>query len=206
MNGAIGGVQVGYNWQAGNYLAGIEADFQGSGQRGTTSFNIPFQVFGFVGAPADGFVTERMPWFGTVRGRVGYVADRLLLFATGGVAYGRVETNSLAQANGLPFLSCLSTLCPIWNISESTTKIGWTVGGGAEWALDGKWSAKIEYLFVDLGSFNAAFAGFPVCVGVAGGCFEEAAGRGSINSRITDNIVRVGLNYRFSPAPVVAKY
>jgi outer membrane immunogenic protein len=73
---------------------------------------------------------------------------------------------------------------------------GWTVGGGAEWALGGNWSAKFEYLYVDLGSFNTTFTGFPGCFGTSLICHEVLAGTGNISSRITD-IVRVALNYQF---------
>jgi opacity protein-like surface antigen len=111
-----------------------------------------------------------MPWSGTVRGRVGYVANQWLLYATGGLAYGRVEVESSAMASGLQFPGppCQSDFgpCPLWNFSNGVTKIGWTVGGGAELALDGDWAAKIEYLFVDLGSFSTTFAGLPGGFGV----------------------------------------
>jgi len=85
-------------------------------------------------------ITERMPWLGTVRGRVGYAADRLLLYATGGLAYGRVEVDSSASATGLfePIIPgaipCPSGgPCQVWDFSGSgVTKVGWTAGAGAE--------------------------------------------------------------------------
>jgi len=209
INGPVGGVQVGYNWQTGNYLAGIEADFQGTGQSGTRDLTVAFRVNGISGGAAGVSIAERMPWLGTVRGRLGYVADRLLIYATGGLAYGRVEVDSLASATGFfaptsPPGSppCTATTCPVWNFSGSgITKTGWTVGGGAEWALGGNWSAKVEYLFVDLGSFNTTFTGFPGCFGTSSGviiaCHPQFAGVGNISSKITDNILRVGLNYQF---------
>ena len=209
INGPVGGVQVGYNWQTGNYLAGIEADFQGTGQSGTRDLTVAFRVNGISGGAAGVSIAERMPWLGTVRGRLGYVADRLLIYATGGLAYGRVEVDSLASATGFfaptsPPGSppCTATTCPVWNFSGSgITKTGWTVGGGAEWALGRNWSAKVEYLFVDLGSFNTTFAGFPGCFGTSSGviiaCHPQFAGVGNISSKITDNILRVGLNYQF---------
>jgi outer membrane immunogenic protein len=99
---------------------------------------------------------------------------------------------------------------PVWNFSGSgVTKIGWTVGAGAELALGGNWTAKIEYLFVDLGSFNTTFTGFPGCFGTTGGainvCHPQVAGVGNISSKITDNIVRVGLNYQIICLPASAK-
>jgi outer membrane immunogenic protein len=224
MNGVIGGVQAGYNWQNGNYLLGVEADFQGSGQRGTRDFNASFNtgtatLIGGGTAPVQGTaaisITERMPWMGTVRGRIGYIANQWLVYATGGLAYGRIEVDSSASASavlgpppiGSPTCNAAAGLtpgtCPVWGFSDSgVTKIGWTVGGGAELALGGNWTARVEYLFVDLGSFDTTFTGLGGCFGVlvvngAIGCSIEAAGTGTIHTTITDNIVRVGLNYQF---------
>jgi outer membrane immunogenic protein len=217
MNGPIGGVQAGYNWQNGNYLLGVEADFQGTGQSATRDFAVSFNNGTSAGGVTQGTagisLTERMPWLGTVRGRVGYVANQWLVYATGGLAYGRIEVDSSASAGA--FLTPIGALgtptcngpfvpgtCPVWGFSGSgVTKIGWAVGGGAELALGGNWTAKFEYLFVDLGSFNTTFTGLPGCFGVVAGggaaCNSEVAGTGTIHSRITDNIVRVGLNYQF---------
>jgi outer membrane immunogenic protein len=78
--------------------------------------------------------------------------------------------------------------------SSNTTRTGWVVGGGAEWAISGPWSAKLEYLFMDLGTVNTSFAG--------PGPFTLV----TTSSRITDNIVRVGINYRIGGNPSVARY
>jgi len=215
MNGLIGGIQAGYNWQSGNYLMGLEADFQASGQRGTRNFNIGYNNdSGGPNLVSNALIsqTERMPWFGTVRGRVGYVTNQWLLYATGGLAYGRIEGNSSATTPGffdflpgsgpcpgLPF----GGLCPVWSSSGGdVTRFGWTIGGGAELALGGNWTAKFEYLFVDLGSFDTTFTGLPGCFGGPVAGFAQcnpytAPGTGTIHSTITDNIVRVGLNYHF---------
>jgi outer membrane immunogenic protein len=197
MNGVIGGVQAGYNWQNGNYLLGVEADFQGSGQRGTRDFAVGFLSSSGPGTAAIS-ITERMPWMGTVRGRVGYVANQWLLYATGGLAYGRIEgVDSSAGATGTGGPN------PVWSFSGSgVTKIGWTVGGGAELALGGNWTAKFEYLFVDLGSFDTTFTGLAGCFGInfpggGGSCSTVSAGTGTFHTHFTDNIVRVGLNYQF---------
>jgi outer membrane immunogenic protein len=220
MNGVIGGIQAGYNWQNGNYLLGVETDFQGSGQRGTRDFTAGFNtgnggICCNLGTAAIS-ITERMPWFGTVRGRVGYIANQWLVYATGGLAYGRIEADSSASASAVPFPAPVGTptcnapfplipgTCPVWDSSGSgVTKIGWTVGGGTEFALGGNWTARVEYLFVDFGSFDTAFTGLGGCFGVIVapgggiGCSIEAAGTGTIHSTITDNILRVGLNYQF---------
>ena len=221
MNGPIGGVQAGYNWQSGNYLLGLEADFQGTGQSGTRNFDTSFDngsgFFGVNQGTATISLTERMPWLGTVRGRIGYLANpSWLVYATGGLAYGEIEVDSSASAgaglrppirtgtptcNG-PVVAGTAGTCPVWGFSGSgVTQIGWAVGVGTELALGGHWTAKLEYLFVDLGSFTTTFTGLGGCFGVVAGgfasCTPTAPGSGTIRSTITDNIVRVGLNYQF---------
>ena len=221
MNGPIGGVQAGYNWQSGNYLLGLEADFQGTGQSRTRNFDTSFDngsgFFGVNQGTATISLTERMPWLGTGRGRIGYLANpSWLVYATGGLAYGEIEVDSSASAgaglrplartgtptcNG-PVVAGTAGTCPVWGFSGSgVTQIGWAVGVGTELALGGHWTAKFEYLFVDLGSFNTTFTGLGGCFGVVIGslfsCTPTAPGTGTIRSTITDNIVRVGLNYQF---------
>jgi outer membrane immunogenic protein len=158
-----------------------------------------------------------MPWLGTVRGRIGYAANPLwLVYATGGLAYGRIEVDSSASAgaglrpfnrtgtptcNG-PVAAGTASTCPIWgSIGSGVTQLGWAVGAGTELALGGNWTAKFEYLFVDLGSVNTNFTGLGGCFGVVIGnafaCSPTAPGAGTIHSTITDSIVRVGLNYQF---------
>jgi outer membrane immunogenic protein len=227
MNGVIGGVQAGYNWQNRNYLLGVEADFQGTGQRRTRDFAASFNTGDGGAGPNLGTaaisIRERMPWMGTVRGRVGYIANQWLVYATGGLAYGRINVDSSASASALlgpppigsptcsiPSFPLTPATCPVWGFSDSgVTKIGWTVGGGAELALGGNWTAKFEYLFVDLGSFDTTFTGLGGCFGVVGtvSCTIEAPGTGTIHTHFIDNIVRVGLNYKFGNyyAPVVTK-
>ena len=114
-----------------------------------------------------------LPWFGTVRGRAGYlVTPTLLLYGTAGFAYGGVDA-----------------------FQRSDTCTGWTAGGGVEWLFAPHWSAKVEYLYVDLDSsgINGAYTGWQL----------------GNNDHPQLNVVRAGLNYHFNfaaPAPVVAKY
>jgi len=204
LNGVIGGLQAGYNWQTGNLLAGIETDFQWSGQRRTENFTTPFQAAAPAGSAGTGFETfaEKLQWLGTLRGRIGYAPGQWLFYATGGLAYGRVTENGNMAATG--FFSafvpgsppCPTGVCPVASFSNSVTKAGWTIGVGTERAIDGHWSLKAEYLYVDLGTANTAFTGVPGCFGSAGICNNTAAGAGAISSRITDNIFRVGVNYK----------
>ena len=118
-SGFVGGVQAGYNFQAGSFVYGVEADLQYSGMK----------------QEASG-VAARIGWYGTARARVGFTPiDRVLLYATGGLAYGRMEVSDATSM-------------------VSSTRTGWTAGAGAEIALDRHWSLKTEYLHTDLGSWS----------------------------------------------------
>jgi outer membrane immunogenic protein len=193
MNGVIGGGQVGYNWQMASWLWGLEADIQGSGQKGSRDFICPTGVctpnFGviavFPGPAVPVTLSQKLDWFGTVRGRVGVLATpTVLLYATGGLAYGDVQTSATIAGLGVT--------------SSSNTRVGWTVGAGVEGSIGGNWTAKLEYLYMDIGRTSGTFA---TTVGAFGGGLLAA----NFNSRVTDNILRVGVNYRFG-GPVVARY
>jgi len=123
-NGFLGGAQLGYNWQIASIVFGAEADFQGSFESGTLSA---------LAGPVVS-ATAKNPWFGTVRGRVGYAMDRILFYATGGAVYGDSTLNGTVSTVG-PF-------------SSSATFWTWTAGAGIEAAFWGCWSAKFEYLYV----------------------------------------------------------
>jgi len=124
-SGVAGGVQGGYNWQFGTpWVVGLEADIQASGADDT------FAAWKFSN-----------PWYGTVRGRVGYAFNQnLLVYGTGGLAFGELKT----QLGGL---------------SESNTSAGWAAGVGAEFMITKNLSAKAEYLYVDLDSHNYVLTG-----------------------------------------------
>jgi outer membrane immunogenic protein len=152
LSGAMIGGTAGYNWQAGRAVFGVEGDIDWSTVKGSTNADA------CVGGPCE----TKNPWFGTARGRVGYAFDRVMPYVTGGLAFGGVKANT---AGG----------------SVSETRAGWTVGGGVEAAIAGPLTAKIEYLYADLGKMNC---GAPTCT--AGG-----------DVKFNANIVRAGLNYRF---------
>jgi outer membrane immunogenic protein len=174
--GFLGGVQVGANWQTGLWVFGLETDFQGTSQRDSVCVFI-CSTDGTVGAT----VSQKLRWFGTARGRAGVAVDRSLLYVTGGLAYGRVET-SVNEVDG-----------PLTAASISETKTGWTAGGGIEAALAGNLTAKIEYLYVDLGSQTLSFID---AAGPPGAITTTAAMR--------DHIIRAGVNYRFGGPAAVA--
>jgi outer membrane immunogenic protein len=193
--GAIGGGQIGYNWQTSpNWIFGVEADVQASGEKASRSFS---NAFSFTAPPPNppfpvsGIATmdyaANINWFGTVRGRVGYAWDRILFYATGGLAYGGVKiagTNTVSgTVAGLPFLSVIG-------IGHSQVNAGWTVGAGLEGALGDRWTWKAEYLYLDLGSMNDP-DGLLLVTSTSGG-------RVTTHTNYTDNIVRLGLNFRLN--------
>jgi outer membrane immunogenic protein len=189
VNGFIGGAQLGYNWQAGSFLYGLEGDIQFSNERASGD------VCTVAGCPLGSFLFTRdykLDWFGTARARVGYLpAERLLLYVTGGLAYGGFSGSSWTL--------------PMDIGTWSHTNVGWTVGAGAEAALGSNWSVKFEYLYMDLGNVGgSSSAGTVTSLPNARTTTTLAT---VFNTRFTDNIVRVGLNYKFGgPYPVVAKY
>jgi outer membrane immunogenic protein len=171
MDGVIGGAQTGYNYQFGAWVFGLEADIQASGQKGGSTF----QVAGF---PTATLTTDhKLEWFGTARPRLGVLATpNLLLYGTGGVAFGQVKDSYAATIAGLGTVATATV---------DDVKAGWTAGAGIEGAFGGGWSAKVEYLYIDLGKLQQT-----VTLPLAG--FTA-----TFNSHVTDNIVRVGLNYKW---------
>jgi len=170
--GALGGGQVGYNWQTNSFLGplvlGLETDIQGTGLSDDRTSLFNGQVS----------YNQKLDWFGTARGRIGFVRGPVLSYFTGGFAYGNVKT-TLTEAG------------PI-SATINRTQTGWTIGSGVEAALGGNWTGKIEYLYVNLGDKNDVLF----------------LGTQPLRTEIRENIFRVGLNYRiggtgiYAPAPV----
>ncbi len=153
INGSVVGGTLGYNWQAGQLVFGLEGDIDWSNIGGRTGNGL-----------CAGISCEtKNTWLGTARGRVGYAWDRFLPYITGGLAVGDVKST------------------PAGFGSETDTQVGWTLGGGAEVALAGPWTAKVEYLYVDLGTAS---------------CGTSACGV-STDVDFHTNLVRGGINYRF---------
>lgn len=139
--GVAGGVQAGYNWQSGSLVFGVEGDLQISGSE-------------------DRFATYKFsnPWFGTLRGRVGYAMNNVLVYGTGGLAFGELSAQT-------PFGT------------ESYTNAGWTLGVGAEVGIYQNWTAKIEYLYVDLSGSRFTATG--------------------MSNDYNFGLIRMGVNYHF---------
>ena len=197
--GWLGGFQAGYNWHLNQrWLAGLETDFDWSDIGGNGS--APTAVV-FGQNPATLNASQKVEWFGTVRARIGYLAaPDLLLFATGGFAYGRVNESasivlppgaSNSQGNFGTGYACGGIYgdATCFAGSASRTSAGWTAGAGGEYRFSPHATLKLEYLYVDLGGNTFAL---------------PAAHPGSLNPSIMNassqtafNLVRLGLNYRF---------
>jgi outer membrane immunogenic protein len=209
----IGGGQIGYNWQFGRGVAGFEADIDGLGQRNRTGvLNNTVGPFPFFSAAevinSQIMSTRTLDYLGTVRGRLGFLpSPSFLLYATGGAAYGGVRANtSVTQTNNdcaqFPG-NCLGPGGATFG-SASSTRFGWTAGVGGEWMFAPHWSAKVEYLYYDLGSlsYNSALA--------TNGASLFGPGTFAIvnvqsTAKFNGSIARVGINYQFG-GPIVAKY
>jgi outer membrane immunogenic protein len=226
LDGVIGGGQIGYNWQRDRWVFGLEADIQGSAEKGSTSAvcpggsatattlaglsgvcavghigdTAPFNVAAF---PVINNLSESIQWFGTVRGRIGpTITPTILLYVTGGLAYGQVnasDTVTGVNITGPQGVNGSTSTAAAAAFSSNSTRVGWTAGAGIEGTIGGGWTPKLEYLYIDLGSILGSFV-TPIVS--PSGNFVFA----NYNSHVTDNILRVGVNYRFGTAPVVAKY
>ena len=195
LEGIIGGGQIGYNWQfSPNWVLGLEADIQASGEKGSNSFSAPFS-FTVLGAPVAGTAVAnyeaKILWFGTVRGRIGYAWDRLMVYATGGLAYGEVKVEGTGTVNGTVGTGGLTAPVSVTKaIGHSATNVGWTVGVGIEGALVDHWTWRAEYLYMDLGSIDDLDAAVNPIATASGGQIIT-------HTHFTDNVVRVGVNYKF---------
>ena len=136
----------------GGWVLGLEADMDWSDVDGTTNFNCPAGC------------TVRNKWLNTDRGRIGYAFGNFMPYVTGGLAVGDIKVTNPGFAGTDP------------------TQLGWTAGVGAEYAISGPWSAKVEYLHVDLGNFNCGLSCGPTATD---------------NINFHENQVRGGINYRF---------
>ncbi len=175
----VGGGQIGYNWQTGPIVFGLETDAQYRSSFGGNNNNFAF--IGGNNSRNDGFL-------GTARARIGYsITPMFMIYATGGAAYG----NTFANNNNNNFL--FGGVGGFGNNQNNSFRVGYTVGGGLEYAFTPNWSVKAEYLYVDLGRQNQGFN-----FGLGGG-----------NSRSQMHVGRLGVNYKFGSAyaaPVVARY
>lgn len=128
-DGFFGGGQVGYNWQQGNLLFGLEGDFNGAGLDDSTAIG-------------GGFASTEVNWLSTIRGRLGFVRDKTLIYATAGVAFADIDR---------------SLTTPAFIIRDSDIETGYAVGGGVEHALNDRWSTKLEYQYLNFDSDSTPY-------------------------------------------------
>jgi outer membrane immunogenic protein len=178
-DGGFGGGQIGYNWQPsgsagykdgpalGHIVFGIEADIQGAAIDGSGALSL---------SPASASATGKndLDWFGTVRGRLGYAVDSNLLYITGGLAFGGVKDT----------LS-LTSLGTTKTVSSDNTDTGFVLGGGLEHLFSPRWSGKVEYQYIDLGSDKLSTS--------------VNGATATLDAEHKYNTVRVGLNYHILP-------
>ena len=171
VSGFTAGATLGYNFQTNtNWVVGIEVDISHAGISGSFSGNLGQPGGGTWhctdpnGQLAVGPCETDVNWFGTVRGRIGYAFNTLLIYGTGGLAYGKVESGLKDHE------------IPSQSEHVSDINLGWTAGGGVEYAFAPNWSAKFEYLHVDLGWTDRT---------------------GHFRADAEFDLVRLGLNYRF---------
>ena len=201
-SGFIGGGGFGYNYQINSLVLGLEADFDGATGRGSSSALLSITIPpAFIVPPTLTQSDQQLDWLGTLRGRIGWTPiDHLLIYGTGGLAFGH-STASFSVVNALAFP-------PLSAFASSSRSVGWTAGGGVEYALPdnwSNWSVKVEYLYYDLGRSTGTVSYTnpdPVTLAPE---FSTLSG----HTRHNGNIVRAGLNYKFNwwaPSPIVAKF
>lgn len=179
--GFVGGGQVGVNMAiGGGFVAGIEADIQYTHIRRTSTVAGDFPLVGGGIGTADAYTaTQRLDYLGTVRARLGYAFDRLLVYGTGGLAYGDVlSRQTVLGPAGTSFYAA----------GRRSTDVGYAAGGGIEYAFTDSLTGKAEALYYDLGRTTLASGSVPATGFVRGASFDTAG-----------VIARAGLNYRFSP-------
>ncbi|WP_413993418.1 outer membrane protein [Labrys okinawensis] len=176
-HGGLVGLQSGYSWQTGHLVLGLEGDVQWADINDRTTGTLANSGIG-----TDYVVSTKsqVDWFGTLRSRVGYAFDNILLYGTGGLAFGGVKSSQEFHCCGGGWTA---------NPDRNDTKVGYTLGAGVEYALSEHWTAKLEYDYIDLGSktLNATElnTGVPSTF--------------SIHTKLhTDfHTIRLGVNYKF---------
>jgi outer membrane immunogenic protein len=169
-DGFMLGATAGYNLQMGQFVVGLEGDlaYADLGKSVATSIG-----------PLVTTLSQDMTYFGTLRGRFGVTFDRFLVYGTGGLAFGDQKSTTT-----------ISGLGSLWTGQKNDTRFGYTIGAGAEYAITNNWSAKVEYLYYDLGK-NSVVAPLVAGPGAGAGVF------GTSSNEARGSLVRAGVNYRF---------
>jgi outer membrane immunogenic protein len=192
-----GGAQMGFNWQFGAWVAGVEADINYRGNGDNHGFNIlgtgHYSNYGLYHSGSD-----RGNWFGTLRARLGFALDRTLIYATGGLAFGDTGGGGRLYAYDVNYPGVALTGGE-WRSDGDDTSWGWTLGAGVEHAFSNNWTAKLEYLYVNLDRDNNRLTN----IALPNYTFTTS-------NEDEFHVVRVGLNYKFGgpsvASPVLARY
>ena len=199
-SGVIGGGQIGYNWQVNQFVLGVEADVVGTGLKGssasaTRSFGAPILL-----ATVNQTVTlnsGQIDWMASFRGRAGFAANQALFYVTGGAAVASIGGTTTTVVNG-PGIAIPAGTFTASN-GGTSTRWGWTIGGGIEWAFSQNWSVAGEYRHTDFGRRGITF---DIPSGLAA---APVFATGTTSSRLTVDQATLRVNYRFG-GPVVARY
>ena len=172
VNGGLIGGTIGANFQADSWVFGLEGDFDWQSVKGTNSSAFCTSVGVTIVGPSAGLSCQTQSnWLGTIRGRVGYAWNYILLYGTAGGAWANVKTSLIS--------------------GQSSNAFGWTAGAGIEYAFADYWTAKLEYLFVGFSNFS--------CTGGACGFNAPAGVPANDAVKFNENVIRVGVNYKFRP-------
>jgi outer membrane immunogenic protein len=188
LSGGIAGGTVGCNYQfSNNVVIGLENDFSWTDKSGSAFDHKPFNT--------KTLSTTSEKWIDTLRGRLGYAFDRFMVYGTGGVAFAGTEVNVDVPGFG--------------SVTDSQTRTGWVAGVGAEWAAytgpQGALTVKFEYLHADFGT--SRYVNTPVNFVKGSGCNTQIQTVASRDVKLSDDMVRVGLNWKFNSDPVItARY
>jgi outer membrane immunogenic protein len=217
--GFIGGGQIGYNWQAGWWVYGVETDFQGASIDGSSSQKggaiSVANLFGPFSSPvsvtSSATAEQSMDWFGTLRGRLGFTPfdPHMLIYGTGGLAYGHVSSNAGYTSQGCvgiffgavcapsAFATGLGVTGPTPAFgSASGTQVGWAAGAGVEYAFLPNWTLKTEWIHYDLGSLSYGSSSKLTFPGLFSGDTHTSLVNTTSSANFAGDIVRVGVNYK----------
>jgi outer membrane immunogenic protein len=177
--GFLGGGQIGANFQASQFVFGVEGDIDYMSNKSTIVNTGTIPIGPLAGTVNSSQHIYTMPIFSTVRGRIGFAADRVLFYGTGGLAMGEYEVQR-TQVSGQAGNAISSTAAE----NYSDLRLGWTAGAGVEVALADNWTARLEYLYTDLEKLTYTFA---------------VSGRTQAVPMQAINVVRAGVNFKFGP-------
>lgn len=178
-DGMFGGVQVGFNRRMGNFFVGLEADLQTADISGSSSTPVLTS-------------SASVDWFGTARVRGGYATDTMLVYATGGIAFGHVDFDATYNNGGA-----------LVSLSGDGTQVGFVLGAGVELALRSTWSLKIEYQYLNFGAQSASDSYSWTTTSTVNCRTVRTTNTHTVTADLDTDIhtLRVGLNYAFGPPP-----